>query len=100
MQQSARDYELVVIAAPQLDDQGLATFNERIAGWITSGAGTVTGTNVWGRRPLTYPIRKQQEGIYVQFNFQLAPGASRELERNLRLDEQVIRYLLMRSDEI
>jgi small subunit ribosomal protein S6 len=55
-------------------------------------------TNVWGRRPLAYPVRKHREGIYMQFNYQLAPSAGRELERNLKIDEQVIRYLVVRLD--
>lgn len=94
-----RDYEMVVIAAPQLDDEGLSTLTQRISGWITGANGAVAETNVWGRRNLLYPIKKQTEGIYVQFNFQLAPSASRELERNLRLDEKVIRHLVIRLDE-
>ena len=97
--QAAHDYELVVIAAPQLDDQGLATLNERIAGWIAAAGGTLTGTNLWGRRQLAYPIRTLREGVYVLFNFQLPSSASRELERSLRLDEQVIRHMLVRTDE-
>ena len=94
-----RDYEMVYIAVPQLDDESLATLNQRVAGWITSANGTVTDTNVWGRRKLTYAIRKQTEGIYIQINFQLTPSATRELERNLRLDEQVIRHLVIRLGE-
>jgi len=94
-----RNYEMVVIAAPQLDDEGLANLTQRINGWITGANGTTSDPNVWGRRPLMYAINKQTEGIYVQFNFQLAPSASRELERSLRLDEQVIRHLVIRLDE-
>lgn len=95
-----RDYELVLIVVPQLDDEALATLTQRVAGWITAANGTVTGTNVWGRRNLTYAIRKQTEGIYVLINFQLTPSASRELERSLRLDEQIIRHLVVRLDEV
>jgi len=99
MQDRIRDYELVVIAVPQLEDESLAALNERVAGWIASNDGVVTGTNVWGRRRLAYPIRKQTEGIYVLYNFQLAANAVRELERNLRLEEQIIRHLVVRLDE-
>lgn len=94
-----RDYELVVIADPTLDEEGVSTLNQRVAEMISAGNGTVTNTNVWGRRKLTYIIRKQTEGIYVQINFQMAPSASRELERMLKLDEQIIRYLIIRLDE-
>jgi small subunit ribosomal protein S6 len=99
MSEILRNYEMVVIAASQLDDEGLATLTQRVSGWITGANGTVSETNVWGRRSLMYPIKKQTEGIYVQFNFELAPSASRELERSLRLDEQIIRHLVIRLDE-
>lgn len=99
MSDELRDYELVVIADPTLDDEGLATLNQRVASTIAAGNGTVTETNVWGRRKLAYEIRKQTEGIYVQTNFQLVPSASRELERTLKLDEQIIRYQIIRLEE-
>ena len=99
MEQLVRDYELVFIAVPTLEDQALATLNERVAGWITNAQGTVTGTRVWGRQKLAYQIRKQNEGIYVQVNFQLPPSACRDLERSLRIDEQIIRHLIVRPEE-
>jgi small subunit ribosomal protein S6 len=99
MSDALRDYEMVYIAVPQLDDEGLATLNQRVAGWITSANGAVSDTNVWGRRKLTYAIRKQTEGTYVQINFQLNPSATRDLERNMRLDEQVVRHLVVRLGE-
>lgn len=94
-----RDYEMVVIATAQLDDEGLANLTQRISGWITSANGAVSETNVWGRRSMLFPIKKQTEGIYLQVNFQLTPSASRELERSLRLDEKIIRHLVIRLDE-
>lgn len=94
-----RDYELVLITVPQLEEEALATLIQRVTGWIAAGNGTVTGTNVWGRRNLAYAIRKLTEGIYVVLNFQLDPSSTRELDRNLQLDEQIIRYLAIRLDE-
>jgi small subunit ribosomal protein S6 len=99
MSNDLRDYELVFIAVPQLDDEALAALNQRVAGWITAANGTVTGTNVWGRRQLAYAIRKYSEGFYVQVNFQLASSGARELERSLSLDEQIIRHMVIRLDE-
>ena len=99
MQNAVRDYELVLIAVPQLDDEGLAALNERVATWITAANGAVTKTSVWGRQKLAYQIGKHTDGIYVQLDFQLNPSASRELERNLRIDEQIIRHLIVRLNE-
>jgi small subunit ribosomal protein S6 len=94
-----RDYELVFIAVPQLDDQGVATLTGRVSGWITAAGGEIVSSNVWGRRPLAYAIGKHKEGTYVQLDIQLAPSATRELDRSLRIDEQIIRHLLVHPDE-
>jgi len=98
MNATTHDYEMVLIAAPQLDDEGLTALNERVSGWITTAGGTIGGTNVWGRRQLAYAIGKYTEGIYVQFNFQLDPSASRELDHSLRIEEQVVRHMVIRLD--
>jgi small subunit ribosomal protein S6 len=58
----------------------------------------VTSVDVWGRRELAYPIRKQEEGTYVFIQTQLDPQAIGELERNLKLDEEILRYLLIRLE--
>jgi small subunit ribosomal protein S6 len=99
MPENTHSYELVIIVVPQLDDQGVAAVVERYTNWITAAGGTVGGTNIWGRRALAYTIKKQNDGVYVQFNFELPPAQSRELERNLRIDEQIIRHLLVRPAE-
>jgi small subunit ribosomal protein S6 len=82
-----------------LDDEGQAKLTERVTGWITAAGGELARTNVWGRRKLAYAIKKQVEGIYVQLDFQLKPSATRELERNLRIEENVLRHMLVRLDE-
>lgn len=99
MNNTVRDYELVLITGSQLDEQALEALHQRVNGWIAAGGGTLTGTNVWGRRPLAYEVSKHNDGIYVQYNFQLPTQATRELERNLRIDEQIIRHLVVRLDE-
>ena len=56
-------------------------------------------TNVWGRRKLAYAIDKQTEGTYVLMNLRLAGLALAEVERNIRLHEQVLRYMFVRQGE-
>ena len=99
MNQLTREYEMIVVLNPALDDEALAGLNQRIAGWISAPGGEVTNTNVWGRRQLAYAINKMTSGIYVQFDFRLPPSASRDLERNLGIDENVMRHLVVRCDE-
>ena len=100
MDQPMRNYEMIVVLNSALEDEALAALNQRIGNWINAGGGTVANTNVWGRRQLAYQIGKHTAGVYVQFDFQLNPSASRELDRNLRIDENVIRHMIVRKDEI
>ncbi len=94
-----REYELVFIVQPEMDEQGVAGINERVSQVITARSGTITTTEMWGRRTLAYPIGKFFEGQYVLHRFEMQPEAAGELDRLLRLNENVIRYLLIRTDD-
>ena len=92
-----RDYELVYIIKPTVESEAVGGLNERIQGWIGAGGGEVQKVNPWGRRRLAYPIEHFRDGTYVQVNFRSVPQALRELERNLKLAEDVLRYMLIRQ---
>lgn len=94
-----RDYELVVIISPEVTEENIGGVNDRIGQWITGGGGEVGNVNVWGRRRLAYPIRDFREGTYVVSQFRMEPQATGELERSLKLSEDVLRYLLVRLGE-
>jgi small subunit ribosomal protein S6 len=94
-----REYELVFVLLGSLDDEGVRGFNERLNGIITAHSGVVTTTEVWGRRTLAYPIGKNFDGIYVLERFQMQPAGVDEVERHLRFNENVLRYLIIRTDE-
>jgi len=94
-----RKYELMFIAHPDLDDASLTSLVDKAKGWVTAAGGQVDQVDLWGRRRLAYPIRKQNEGQYILMQTQLSPNGTREVERNLRLTEQVVRFLLIRTDE-
>ena len=93
-----RNYEVALIAHPDLNDEALAALLERLKGWITASGGTVGEIPQWGRRRLAYSIRKQHEGHYLFVPAQMPPAATRELERNLRLTEPVLRFLITHSE--
>ena len=89
-----RNYELMSIIQPDLDESVYNDALERIKGWVTESGGSVDKTEAWGRRKLAYAIRKQTEGQYVLMNIALDPKAASELERNIRFLEPVIRHML------
>jgi small subunit ribosomal protein S6 len=93
-----REYELVFIVHPDLDDTALKDVVEKVSGWITEAGGNISKVDLWGKRKLAYSIRKQKEGQYVLFNTQMEPTFGATLERNLRFLEPVMRFLLINVD--
>ena len=89
-----RNYELVFIAHPELDEQALTALVEKVQGWITAGGGVVEKADIWGKRRMAYHIRKQRDGQYVYVLISMAPTFVQELERSLRLNESVLRFLV------
>ena len=89
-----RDYEVIFIVHPDLDENALKGVVEKVQGWITGPGGTLVQTEVWGKRHMAYTIRKQREGQYVFVHAQMAPSSTSELERNLRFLEPVMRFLV------
>lgn len=93
------NYEVTFIVHPDVEDEGMTGVVEKVSQFITGGGGQITNVNRWGRRRLAYPIRKQREGYYVLMHVQLDPQSINELERSLKLTEEVIRYLLVRGED-
>lgn len=89
-----RNYELAYIADPELNEDALSALEERVQGWIEAADGKVVEINRWGKRRLAYSINKKKEGFYYFLTLVLPPTASQEIERDLRLSEQVLRYLI------
>jgi small subunit ribosomal protein S6 len=90
-----REYELVFIVHPDLDDTALKDVVEKVKGWITDAGGSVSKVDLWGKRKMAYTIRKQKEGQYVLFKTQMDPAFGATLERNLRFLEPILRFLLI-----
>jgi small subunit ribosomal protein S6 len=89
-----RNYELVCIIQPDLDEAAFNGLVDRVKGWVGDSGGEVAKVDVWGRRRLAFPIRKQREGQYVLLNITVNPEATADLERNIRFQENVIRHML------
>jgi len=94
-----RNYEVALITQADLEESAFTALIEKVKGWLTASGGQVTQVDIWGRRRLAYPIRKQQEGQYVLLQAHMLPTSLREVERNLRLNEQILRFLIVRTDD-
>ncbi len=93
-----RDYELMVVLDPNLDEAAIDALNTRIQTMSTQRGGTIENVDVWGRRRLAYPIGRYRDGVYILYRMQLPPNAAAEIERALKLTESVIRHLLVRAE--
>lgn len=89
-----RNYELVVLLQPDLDETAFNDVTSKISGWVTDGGGTVEKTDDWGIRRMAYQIQKQRDSHYVLFHFTIEPAAVKELERKIRFLESVMRHMV------
>ncbi len=92
-----RHYELMVILDPDLEERTIAPSLDRFLTVVTKSGGT-DSTEIWGRRRMAYEINKQAEGIYAVIDIQAEPAAVAELDRQLNLNESVLRTKLMRPE--
>lgn len=99
MPTSLRDYELMVVLNPEIGDDVISESLERLSQGVTSRGGEVVDVNHWGRRRLAYPISRHLEGNYVVSQIKMDPGEVPGLEGSLRISEDVIRHLVVRTDE-
>jgi small subunit ribosomal protein S6 len=91
-----KDYEVVYIFDTRVADDAVGEKLERYHKVLADGGGVeVTATDVWGRRQFAYPINKQTSGTYVVVQFQAAVEALPEFERRLKLDEELLRYMVV-----
>jgi small subunit ribosomal protein S6 len=90
-------YELVLIISPELVDEEMPDFINKLSELVDKVGGSVDEVNQWGRRKLAYPIKRSTEGNYVLAKVKMKPALAKELEANLRLSGKILRHLLIRS---
>lgn len=93
-----RQYEVMVILDPDLDERTVAPSLDTYLNVIRQSGGTVDNVDVWGKRRLAYEINKKPDGIYAVIDLTAEPAAVKELDRQLGLNESVVRTKVIRPD--
>ena len=93
-----RAYEVMVILDPDLEERTVAPSLDTYLNVVRKDGGTVEKVDVWGRRRLAYEINKNAEGIYAVIDLQAEPATVKELDRQLTLNESVLRTKVIRPD--
>jgi small subunit ribosomal protein S6 len=91
------DYETLTVLHPDLGEAGSKDMAGRLRGILEAGRAEIKKVDEWGIRELAYSIRKQRRGIYVLLEYKAEPQAVAELERQLKLNDQVLRFITVRQ---
>ena len=94
-----RDYEILYIVRPELDEEQVNGAVETVNTLITNLGGASQSTNVWGKRRLAYEVAHLREGHYILTDFQIEPARVPELEATLKISDTVFRHLIVRKPE-
>ena len=95
----SRNYEVMFIVRPDVEEADVDKIVETFSGYITTGGGTVKSVEKMGRRRLAYTVRKFNDGIYILLIVEAPASLIAEIERRLRVSEQVIKFITVRTDE-
>ena len=91
------DYETLTVFHPDLGEAGSKELAARVRAILEGGKAEIKKVDEWGMRELAYSIRKQRRGIYVLLEYKAEPQAVSELERQLKLNDQVLRFITVRQ---
>ena len=91
-------YELAVVVSAKIEDEDRAATIEKVKEYITRFGGTITNVDEWGKKRLAYEIQKMREGYYYFIQFEADADCPAEIERHVRIMDNVLRYLVVRKD--
>jgi small subunit ribosomal protein S6 len=92
-------YEILFILTPEIDERQVPATLDKFLKVITTDGGSIDNVDIWGKRRLAYEIQKKNEGIYAVVAFTATSAATQELDRQLKLSEQVMRTKVLRAEE-
>ena len=93
-----RQYELMIVLDPEIEERTVAPSLDKYLSVIKTDGGSVDKVDIWGRRRLAYDINKKSEGIYAVVDFTSTSDTAKELDRQLGLNEVVLRTKILRTD--
>ena len=94
-----RHYEIMIILDPNLEEKTVQPSLDQFMKVVTDGGGKVEKTDIWGKRRLSYPIEKKPEGYYAVVDVTAEPNTVLELDRQLNLNEGILRTKVTRPDQ-
>ena len=94
-----RNYECMFILKPEMEEEAIQQTVDRYASIITDGQGEVVSIDKWGKRRLAYEIKDLIEGYYVLVNFQSEPAVVNELDRVMKISDDMLRFMIINQDE-
>ena len=93
-----RHYEMMIILDPELEERTVAPSLDKFLDVVRKGGGSVDKVDIWGKRRLAYDIAKKSEGIYAVVDMKATPEVAKELDRQLNLNESVLRTKVIRPE--
>jgi small subunit ribosomal protein S6 len=94
---SLRQYEIMIILDPEIEERTVAPSLDKYLSVVKSDGGSVDKVDIWGRRRLAFDIKKKSEGIYAVVDFTASSDTAKELDRQLGLNEVVLRTKVLRA---
>lgn len=94
-----RNYEALVLIRPNLEEEAIQAAVDKYVNLITQQGGEVVKVDKWGKRRLQYEIQKLKEGYYALINFKGNPAVAQELERVMKISDDVFRFLVLRKED-
>ena len=93
-----KKYEVMFIAKP-LEEAEVTPIEEFISNLLTKNGAKIEKVDLWGKRHLAYPVKKQNDGYYVLINFEIEPDAIFEIDRVIKIREEILRHLIVKIGE-
>lgn len=94
-----RNYEIMILLDSSLQEDEISALIEKVQQTITANQGKIIKVKQWGKREMAYEIKGHQEAIYAIIDFELEPENISNIERNIKFDEKIIRYLIVLGQE-